>query len=92
MRLISCESDGHPAIGVVKSATATEFVDLGAAGFTFRRGEDAVHACRARKWSLLVKSPSLVGSQYGTYLVNQSATATPAAVKSMAGKFEETTS
>ncbi len=33
MRLISYENNGHPAIGVVKSAVATEFVDLGAAGF-----------------------------------------------------------
>ena len=33
MRLISYENNGHPAIGVVKSANATEFVDLGAAGF-----------------------------------------------------------
>ena len=47
MRLICYDNNGHPAIGVVKSATATEFVDLGAAGFAFRRGDHAVHACRA---------------------------------------------
>ena len=33
MRLISYDNKGRAAIGVVKSANATEFVDLGAAGF-----------------------------------------------------------
>jgi len=34
MRLISCVHQGRAAIGVVKSADAAEFVDLGAAGFS----------------------------------------------------------
>jgi 2-keto-4-pentenoate hydratase/2-oxohepta-3-ene-1,7-dioic acid hydratase in catechol pathway len=35
MRLISYDNQGRAAIGVVKSADATEFVDLGATGFSF---------------------------------------------------------
>lgn len=35
MRLISYLKEGRAAIGVVKSATATEFVDLGATGLAF---------------------------------------------------------
>ena len=35
MRLISYLNHGRAAIGVVKSAGATEFVDLGATGLSF---------------------------------------------------------
>jgi 2-keto-4-pentenoate hydratase/2-oxohepta-3-ene-1,7-dioic acid hydratase in catechol pathway len=35
MRLISFDNQGRAAIGVIKSATATEFVDLGATGLSF---------------------------------------------------------
>ena len=35
MRLISYDNHGRAAIGVIKSADATEFVDLGATGLAF---------------------------------------------------------